>query len=219
MTLEPDKYTAEKLVGQLPDQSVRPNFLNRYTLFENYQRIVHHEEPFQISERGFKRFLCSGLGQATIVEGGREKCLGSYHQCYRLDGRLIAMGVLDLLPDCVSSVYLMYAVLSFQPSSCLTHSRYHEDFSEWNFGKISALRETALALEGRYRYYYMGELCFLRQDKGFEAFAKVFNRILYPFVRQDALQRGFSANLCAWSVAARCLAYKILTLIVRSYNI
>lgn len=29
--------------------------------------------------------------------------------------------------------------------------------SDWNFGKISALRETALAKEGGYRYYYMGQ--------------------------------------------------------------
>jgi hypothetical protein len=27
---------------------------------------------------------------------------------YRLDGKLIAMGVLDILPNCVSSVYFMY---------------------------------------------------------------------------------------------------------------
>ena len=39
---------------------------------------------------------------------GKEQKLGSYHQCYRLDGRLVAVGVLDLLPGCVSSVYLMW---------------------------------------------------------------------------------------------------------------
>lgn len=33
---------------------------------------------------------------------------GSYHQMYRLDGELIAVGVLDILPGCVSSVYFMY---------------------------------------------------------------------------------------------------------------
>ena len=33
---------------------------------------------------------------------------GSYHQLYRLDGELIAMGVIDVLPNCVSSVYFMY---------------------------------------------------------------------------------------------------------------
>lgn len=35
--------------------------------------------------------------------------------------------------------------------------RYHEDVDEWNFGKLSALREIALAVENGYRYYYMGE--------------------------------------------------------------
>jgi arginine-tRNA-protein transferase len=29
---------------------------------------------------------------------------------YRLDGELIAVGVLDILPSCVSSVYFMYDV-------------------------------------------------------------------------------------------------------------
>jgi hypothetical protein len=50
------------------------------------------------------------------------------------------MGVLDLLPHCVSGVYFIY----------------HSDFGQWSFGKLSALREAALALEGGYKYYYMG---------------------------------------------------------------
>ncbi|KAL9104188.1 MAG: hypothetical protein Q9163_000840 [Psora crenata] len=124
--LEDDSYTAEK-----------------YALFENYQRVVHHEDPLQITEPGFRRFLCSGLRRTIVVDNGREKRLGSYHQCYRLDGRLIAMGVLDLLPHCVSSVYLMYYVSFIQLPCSLTNVRYHEDFSDWDFGKISALRETA----------------------------------------------------------------------------
>ena len=33
---------------------------------------------------------------------------------------------------------------------------YDPDFDEWQLGKLSALREIALALEGQYRYYYMG---------------------------------------------------------------
>jgi arginine-tRNA-protein transferase len=33
---------------------------------------------------------------------------GSFHQMYRLDGELIAVGVIDILPGCVSSVYFMY---------------------------------------------------------------------------------------------------------------
>lgn len=121
--LESDSYTEEK-----------------YTLFANYQRHVHKEGSSQITRNGFRRFLCSGLGQSSQIRNGVEQKLGSYHQCYRLDGRLVAMGVLDLLPGCVSSVYLIY----------------HQDVKDWYFGKLSALREIALAVEGGYQYYYMG---------------------------------------------------------------
>ncbi|KAI9770793.1 MAG: Arginyl-tRNA--protein transferase 1 [Geoglossum simile] len=125
VTLEPSTFTEEK-----------------YQVFENYQRLVHHEPPSKISRRGFMRFLCDSPLKNTVIRttNQQERNLGSYHQCYRLDGRLVAVGVLDLLPQCVSSVYFLY----------------HEDVSEWDFGKLSALRETSLAIEGLYRYYYMG---------------------------------------------------------------
>ena len=79
----------------------------RYALFANYQKVVHHEKPSEYSKAGFKSFLCSGLKRSIQIKNGRNQKLGSYHQCYRLDGRLVAIGVLDLLPNCVSSVYLM----------------------------------------------------------------------------------------------------------------
>jgi arginyl-tRNA--protein-N-Asp/Glu arginylyltransferase len=50
------------------------------------------------------------------------------------------MGVVDLLPHCVSGVYLIY----------------HSDFEKWSLGKLSALQEATLTLEGGYQYYYMG---------------------------------------------------------------
>lgn len=34
--------------------------------------------------------------------------------------------------------------------------RYHSDFVDWNFGKLSVMREINLAIEGGYHYYYMG---------------------------------------------------------------
>ena len=80
----------------------------RYKLFTHYQEKVHKESRSSNSTAGFKRFLCSGFGQRTITEAdGSTKQIGSYHMCYRLDGRLVALGVLDLLPNAVSSVYLM----------------------------------------------------------------------------------------------------------------
>ncbi|KAK3680394.1 Arginyl-tRNA--protein transferase 1 [Vermiconidia calcicola] len=120
VTLEPDEFTEEK-----------------YQLFGNYQRHVHHEGANDISRGGFKRFLCATPLHRHDFDG---KKLGSFHQMYRLDGRLIAMSVLDLLPHAVSGVYFIY----------------HSDFESWSFGKLSALREAALAIEQGYDLYYMG---------------------------------------------------------------
>jgi len=124
VTLEHDTFTEEK-----------------FQLYENYQRIVHKEAPEDITPNGLKRFLCSSpIQRTTRTIDGKEQKLGSYHQCYRIDGRLLAIGVLDLLPHAVSAVYFMY----------------HEDFHKWSPGKLSALREAALAVEGGYRWYMMG---------------------------------------------------------------
>lgn len=71
---------------------------------------------------------------------GKERPLGSFHQCYRIDGKLVAIGVLDLLPDCVSAVYFLY----------------HESIHWLNPGKLGALREIALAREAGYRWWYPG---------------------------------------------------------------
>ncbi|KAK5112015.1 hypothetical protein LTR62_004549 [Meristemomyces frigidus] len=121
VTLESDNFTEEK-----------------YALFANYQKHVHHEKDSDVSRPGFTRFLCNSPLHRHTGASGQE--LGSYHQCYRLDGRLVALGVVDLLPHAVSGVYFLY----------------HSDYEKWSLGKLSALRETALALEDSYQYYYMG---------------------------------------------------------------
>lgn len=124
VTLEPDEFTEEK-----------------YVLFENYQRLVHHEPPHRISRPGFKKFLCnSPLPRSAEKFDGRERRLGSYHQCYRIDGTLVAIGVLDLLPQCVSAVYFIY----------------HESVHQHGLGKVGALREIALAKEEGYKWWYAG---------------------------------------------------------------
>ncbi|KAI1769626.1 arginine-tRNA-protein transferase [Hypoxylon sp. FL1150] len=125
VTLESDDFTEEK-----------------FRVFENYQRVVHQESPSSISREGFSRFLCSSpiKREKSTAPDGREQQLGSFHQCYRLDGQLVAIGVLDLLPDCVSAVYFLY----------------HESIHKHSPGKLGALREIALALEGGHRWWYSG---------------------------------------------------------------
>lgn len=125
VTLESDDFTEEK-----------------YAIYKNYQSVIHGENPASISERGFRRFLCESTvrPRTETDSSGREMKLGSFHQCYRLDGKLVAIGVLDLLPHAVSAVYFMY----------------HESIQKHQPGKLGALREIALAREGGYRYWYPG---------------------------------------------------------------
>lgn len=79
---------------------------------------------------------------------------GSFHQCYYLDEKLIAVSVIDILPECVSAVYFFY----------------DPDYSVLSLGKYSAQREIALvqtlgSMSGYedLKYYYMG--------KGFQSFS------------------------------------------------
>ncbi|OKL60816.1 hypothetical protein UA08_03187 [Talaromyces atroroseus] len=126
----------------------------KYEVFLKYQEAIHKESTDRWKTADFKRFLCSGLKRNTPKEGSGEKRLGSWHQCYRLDGRLIAVAVLDLLPQGVSSVYLFY----------------DPEFGDWEFGKLSALREIAFALEEEYKYYYMGYYIHSCQKMRYKAF-------------------------------------------------
>ncbi|CAN8103390.1 unnamed protein product [Discula destructiva] len=127
VTLESDAFTEEK-----------------YAVYKNYQNVVHGESLASISERGFRRFLCDSPVRSRTTSaggaGGHERKLGSFHQCYRLDGRLVAVGILDLLPHAVSAVYFMY----------------HESIQKHQPGKLGALHEIALAQECGYRYWYPG---------------------------------------------------------------
>lgn len=118
VTLEPSTYSEEK-----------------YALYLLYQRQIHHD-PHNTPE-DFKRFLVKSplinepIPYPASAPDHLPSQYGSFHQMYRLDGELIAVGVIDILPGCVSSVYFMY-----DPK----HDKY-------SLGKLSALREVSLARE------------------------------------------------------------------------
>lgn len=120
--LEPSSFTNEK-----------------FDLYAKYQATIHHDKPEDISQSGFKRFL---VDSPMTVEKGT---FGSFHQKYMLNGKMIALAVIDILPTCVSSVYFIY----------------DPDYAFLSLGKYSAFREIGLtqAYHERIpdlRYYYMG---------------------------------------------------------------
>ncbi|KAJ5318864.1 Arginyl-tRNA--protein transferase 1 [Penicillium brevicompactum] len=115
----------------------------KFQLFLKYQTAVHKEDVSSTKPKDFQRFLCTGIKRSPnplTDANATEKKLGSWHQCYRLDGELVAVAVLDLLPTGVSSVYVFH-----DPA-----------YEQWEFGKLSAMREIAFCIENQYKYYYMG---------------------------------------------------------------
>lgn len=70
---------------------------------------------------------------------------GSFHYQYYLDGVLIAVGIIDILPECLSSVYFYY----------------DPDYSFLSLGTYASLREIALVRElykscSKLSQYYLG---------------------------------------------------------------
>ncbi|XP_015202278.1 arginyl-tRNA--protein transferase 1 isoform X6 [Lepisosteus oculatus] len=126
-----------------------PEFTASYSqsaaLYARYQMAVHKDAPSECSESEFRRFLCDSPLQAESAPDGPDCGYGSFHQQYWLDGRIIAVGVIDILPTSVSSVYLYY----------------DPDFSSLSLGSYTALREIAFTRQLHQKapklcYYYLG---------------------------------------------------------------
>ncbi|XP_058652693.1 arginyl-tRNA--protein transferase 1 isoform X1 [Onychostoma macrolepis] len=128
-----------------PSPQFKASFDASYQVYKLYQMAIHKDPPDKPTESQFKRFLCDSPLEAETAADGPDVGYGSFHQQYWLDGRIVAVGVLDILPSCVSSVYLYY----------------HPDFSSLSLGTYSALREIAFTKQlqqqsPKLAYYYLG---------------------------------------------------------------
>ena len=145
----PDKCLAHKLEIKLipsspPSPEFQATFKESYALYRKYQVSVHKDEPSEVPEKQFTQFLVdSPLLRSKNSKDSIE--YGSYHQHYYIDGKLIMVGVVDLLPNCLSSVYVYY----------------DPDFMFLSPGVYSALNELAIVrklhkTDPTFHYYYMG---------------------------------------------------------------
>ena len=76
-----------------------------YQLYKRFQDKIH---PEKFRYKNYEEFLwgfCSSC--MTNVDDG-EQLLGTFHQQYYLDGKLIAVSVIDILPHYFVSIYLYY---------------------------------------------------------------------------------------------------------------
>ncbi|XP_058080137.1 arginyl-tRNA--protein transferase 2-like [Magnolia sinica] len=119
-----------------------------YALYRRYQIRVHNDKPDKVTESSYKRFLVDTpiifvppSGDGTVPPCG----FGSFHQQYVIDGQLVAVGVVDILPRCLSSKYLFW----------------DPDLAFLSLGKYSALEEIKWVKETQVhcpslQYYYLG---------------------------------------------------------------
>ena len=140
------KYTIEIVPAMATEET--------FELFKQYQEHIHNEPDKTMA--GYKRFLCDSplydpnnmqdvVRSLPIDDSCRKfenhgvwpKYLGSYHMYHRIDGKLIAVGVLDYLPTMLSSVYFFYDT----------------NYKFLNLGVVGALREIEYALKIQEIYY------------------------------------------------------------------
>ncbi|XP_057476086.1 arginyl-tRNA--protein transferase 2-like [Actinidia eriantha] len=119
-----------------------------FALYRRYQIKVHNDTPDHVTESSYKMFLVDSpliyipsTGNGTVPSCG----FGSFHQQYLIDGQLVAVGVVDILPKCLSSKYLFW----------------DPDLAFLSLGKFSALQEIAWVKENQRKcrsleYYYLG---------------------------------------------------------------
>ncbi|XXG39593.1 hypothetical protein AAC387_Pa01g0519 [Persea americana] len=119
-----------------------------FALYRKYQMRVHNDKPNEVLENSYRRFLVDtpliyvpSSGDSTVPPCG----YGSFHQQYVIDGKLVAVGVVDILPRCLSSKYLFW----------------DPDLAFLSLGKYSALQEIDWVKENQVhcpslQYYYLG---------------------------------------------------------------
>ncbi|KAJ3684683.1 hypothetical protein LUZ61_013847 [Rhynchospora tenuis] len=119
---------------------------DEYALYEKYQTLVHQDK--EVSKDSYIQFLVDTPipfvepdGSSSIPPCG----FGSFHQQYLVDGKIIAVGVVDILPKCLSSKYLFW----------------DPDYAFLSLGKFTALKEIQWVSEIQahcpsLEYYYLG---------------------------------------------------------------
>lgn len=119
-----------------------------FALWKRYQVSVHGDEESDLSARSYVRFLVDSPfeHEPAARPGTPSEGYGAFHQQYRIDGALVAVGVVDILPRGLSSKYFFW----------------DPDYAHLSLGKVSALKEIEYVLDQKRRgasafeFYYMG---------------------------------------------------------------
>lgn len=133
----------------------------KFELYKKYQVHVHNDKPEDVTESQFTSFLCKTPFPDDEIEGTPEqwetlnswvskwrrgeklkapKRIGPTHECYYLNERLIAISILDFLPNGLSSIYFIW----------------DPDYAQLSLGTLLGIREIQMCQELDLGYYYLG---------------------------------------------------------------
>ena len=129
----PERVTIETLPGHFSREA--------FDLYNSYH-ILRHDKP-QKSEFSYcEHVVDSPIAHQTI--DGVE--YGTFHQLYRLDGKVVAVGIVDVVPKGMVSIYMWYDV--------------SKEVAKHSFGVYSALKEIEMVQKRNsedpsVQYYYL----------------------------------------------------------------
>lgn len=116
-----------------------------FKLYHKYQSVVHGEHDEENNLKTFEDYLVITPLPSESFPNKIGPGYGSFHQQYWMNGKLIAVGVIDILPKCILSVYFFY----------------DPDYRYLSLGTYGALREIHLTrclnmMVPQICEYYMG---------------------------------------------------------------
>ncbi|XP_064536022.1 arginyl-tRNA--protein transferase 1 isoform X2 [Drosophila montana] len=138
-----DKHNLKLRLVNVNSEEFRRTLPQSFELYKKYQIVIHHDPPNNLM--AYKDHLQQSPMKHQTTEDAPDMGYGSFHHQYWLDGKLIAVGVIDILPGSVSSVYFFY----------------DPEYSFLSLGTYGSLREIDLVQTIAERvpalkYYYMG---------------------------------------------------------------
>ena len=178
----------------------------KFKVYEKYQMNIHKETPEETTREGYNR----SWGQTNLIDNigiklpndlakkvkhpeMYPKKYGTYNFIHRIDGKIVAVGIWDILPTSLSSVYLYYDT----------------DYQFLDLGVFTAIREIEYVksfknlIDNNFKYYMMGFYCETVQKlryKGFYEPTELLDRYTMNYVYlkdvQNMIKDGKNHKLC-----------------------
>jgi len=135
------KFELRLVKADLGDRRFMSSFHESYRVYRKYQTLIHKDKPQDCDIQTFAGFLCDS---PLVYEQRGDAMVGAFHQQYLIDGAIVCVGVVDILPHSLSSVYLYYDPAWWGQGSSLSPGTY------------TAIREIQFTQQLGLPYYYMG---------------------------------------------------------------